>query len=332
METCFQPVGSAALIIPLNRFVCGTEATAEECEEFEPPLEICPEPPAPCRESKAFGDLIGQSAALRQIADEIEVVASTEASVLILGETGTGKELVAREIHRRSPRKDQPLVRVNCASISKDLFESEFFGHVRGAFTGAIKDRAGRFEAANGGTIFLDEIGEIPIEMQSKLLRVLQEKRYERVGDDRTRYTNVRVIAATNRDLKEAVPAGRFREDLYYRLNVFPIRVPPLRERIEDIPLLAQHFVELSARELKCAKARLTRESKNRSAITQVPRSSAGLITSRTSWLRLAARSSSSVSAVIVELCGANCRSSRIVSPIGVPPGSRVRIHGIPHR
>lgn len=210
-------------------------------------------------EAGAFGDLVGQSAALRQIVSQIDLVAPTEASVLILGETGTGKELVAREIHRRSERKDKPLVRVNCASIPKELFESEFFGHVKGAFTGAIKDRAGRFETAQGGTIFLDEIGEVPLEMQSKLLRVLQEKRYERVGEDRTRLADVRIIAATNRDLKKEIAAGRFREDLYYRLHVFPIHVIPLRERMDDIPLLAKHFVELSARDLKCAKPRLTK-------------------------------------------------------------------------
>ncbi len=210
-------------------------------------------------EAKAFGDLVGQSSPLRHIVSQIDMVAPTEASVLILGETGTGKELVAHEIHRRSQRRDKPLVRVNCASIPRDLFESEFFGHVRGAFTGAVKDRAGRFETAEGGTIFLDEVGEIPVETQNKLLRILQEKRYERVGDDRTRRADVRVIAATNRDLKKAVAAGRFREDLYYRLNVFPIQVPPLRERMDDIPSLAKHFVELSSRELKCAKPRLTR-------------------------------------------------------------------------
>ena len=210
-------------------------------------------------EAKAFGDLVGQSAALRQIISQIDLVAPTEASVLILGETGTGKDLVAYEIHRRSRRKDNPLVRVNCASIPKDLFESEFFGHVRGAFTGAIKDRPGRFETAEGGTLFLDEVGEVPMEMQAKLLRVLQEKRYERVGDDRTRHADVRIIGATNRDLKKEVAAGRFREDLYYRLNVFPIHVTKLKERKDDIPLLAKHFVDLSVKELRCPKPRLTR-------------------------------------------------------------------------
>lgn len=209
-------------------------------------------------QAKAFGDLVGQSAALRQIVSQIDLVAPTDASVLILGETGTGKELVAHEIHRRSKRKDKALVRVNCASIPKELYESEFFGHAKGAFTGAIKDRAGRFEAAEGGTLFLDEIGEVPLELQGKLLRALQEKRYERVGEDRTRFADVRIVAATNRDLKKEVAAGRFREDLYYRLNVFPIQVMPLRERKEDIMLLAQHFIKLSAKELGCPKPRLT--------------------------------------------------------------------------
>jgi len=209
-------------------------------------------------QAKAFGELVGQSQALRHIVSQIDLVAPTEASVLILGESGTGKELVAREIHQRSRRKDKPLVRVNCASIPKDLFESEFFGHTRGAFTGAVKDRAGRFEAAEGGTIFLDEIGEVPLDLQSKLLRVLQEKSYERVGEDRTRRADVRVIAATNRNLQRQIEAGRFREDLFYRLNVFPIQVPPLRERMEDVPLLAKHFIETSVRELGCPKPRLT--------------------------------------------------------------------------
>jgi transcriptional regulator with GAF, ATPase, and Fis domain len=205
-------------------------------------------------EAKAFGDLVGKSRVLLQLISQVELVAPTEASILILGETGTGKELVAHEIHRRSQRSRGPLVRVNCASIPRELF-----GHVRGSFTGALKDRAGRIETAEGGTLFLDEIGELPLDMQSKLLRFLQEKKYERIGEDRTRHANVRIIGATNRDLKKAITAGRFREDLYYRLHVFPIQVAPLRERAEDIPLLAEHFISLSIRELKCAKPRLTR-------------------------------------------------------------------------
>ncbi len=209
-------------------------------------------------EAKAFGDIIGESPALRQVLDQIELVAPTDASVLILGESGTGKELVAREIHKRSPRRDRPLIKVNCASIPKELYESEFFGHVKGAFTGAVKDRTGRFELADEGTLFLDEVGEIPLELQSKLLRVLQEGQFERVGDDKTRKVNVRIVAATNRDLKEEVAAGRFRQDLYYRLNVFPVEVVPLRGRTEDIPLLAAHFLELAAKKLNLARPRLT--------------------------------------------------------------------------
>jgi DNA-binding NtrC family response regulator len=206
-----------------------------------------------------FAKIVGQSAALRQVLQEVELVAPSDATVLILGETGTGKELIARAVHHGSRRSDQPLVRVNCTSIPKELFESEFFGHAKGAFTGAIRDRAGRFEAANGGTLFLDEVGEIPLELQSKLLRVLQEKCYERIGEERTRQTDVRIVAATNRDLKDEVVAGRFREDLYYRLNVFPLHVPALRERKEDIPFLATHFVELLVKELGCPEPRLTR-------------------------------------------------------------------------
>jgi len=206
----------------------------------------------------AFGEIIGQSRAWRQITKQTEMVAPTDATVLVLGETGTGKELIARELHRRSRRKDKPLVRVNCACIPKELYESEFFGHARGAFTSAVKDRVGRFEAAAGGTLFLDEIGEIPLELQSKLLRVLQEKCYERVGEDRTRRADVRIVAATNRDLKKEVAAGRFREDLYYRLNVFPIKVLPLRDRKDDIPLLASYFIETSVKELGCPRPRLT--------------------------------------------------------------------------
>jgi len=203
--------------------------------------------------------IIGKSTALRRVWQHVETVAPSDATVLILGETGTGKELVARAIHRLSRRRNKPLVRVNCTSIPKDLFESEFFGHARGAFTGACKDRAGRFEAAAGGTLFLDEVGEIPLELQSKLLRVLQEKCYERVGEDRTRQANVRIVAATNRDLRQEVAAGRFRLDFYYRLNVFPLTVAPLRDRKEDIPLLAKHFVDLSVKEFGCARPILTR-------------------------------------------------------------------------
>jgi transcriptional regulator with GAF, ATPase, and Fis domain len=210
------------------------------------------------REAGAFGEILGQSAALKQTLRQIEMVAPTDATVLILGESGTGKELVAREIHRRSRRREHPLIRVNCASIPRELYESEFFGHVKGAFTGAVRDRAGRFEAAQGGTLLLDEVGEIPLELQSKLLRVLQEGQYERVGEERTRTVDVRILAATNRDLPREVAAGRFRQDLYYRLNVFPLAVAPLRERKEDIPLLAAHFLEKAARKLNLPPARLT--------------------------------------------------------------------------
>ena len=204
------------------------------------------------------GEFIGQSRAWQQIIEQLDMVAPTDVTVLVLGETGTGKELIARELHRRSRRKDKPLVRVNCASIPKELYESEFFGHARGAFTSAVRDRVGRFEAAAGGTLFLDEIGEIPLELQSKLLRVLQEKCYERVGEQRTRRADVRIVAATNRDLKNEVAAGRFREDLYYRLNVFPMKVVPLRDRKDDIQLLATHFLEISVKELGCPRPRLT--------------------------------------------------------------------------
>jgi transcriptional regulator with GAF, ATPase, and Fis domain len=200
--------------------------------------------------SQSYGAIIGKSLPIRTVIAQIERVATTDASVLIHGESGTGKELVAREIHRRSLRKAAPLVKVNCATIPKDLYESEFFGHVRGAFTGAVKDRIGRFEAADGGTIFLDEVGEIPLDLQSKLLRVLQEGEYERLGEERTRVVDVRVIAATNKDLPAEVAARRFRDDLFYRLNVFPIDVAPLRQRPADIPLLVTHFVKQLSREL----------------------------------------------------------------------------------
>ncbi len=194
--------------------------------------------------SMNFGRIVGESAALKKMLAQLEAVAQTSSNVLIHGESGVGKELVAHALHSRSSRADGPLVKVNCASIPRELFESEFFGHVRGAFTGAHRDRVGRFELADGGTLFLDEIGEIPLELQGKLLRVLQEGEYERVGDDQTRSTDVRLVAATNRDLEALVKQGDFREDLYYRLNVFPIQVPPLRERGDDVVQLASHFVE----------------------------------------------------------------------------------------
>ena len=210
-------------------------------------------------EAGVFGGIVGESASLRNILKQIELVAPTDASVLILGESGTGKELVAREIHERSQRAQGPMIRVNCASIPRELYESEFFGHVKGAFTGAVKERVGRFELADGGTLFLDEVGEIPRELQSKLLRVLQEGQFERLGEEKTRSVDVRIVAATNRNLKEEMDAGRFRQDLYYRLNVFPVEVVPLRDRKEDIPLLAAHFVEIAGKKLNCPAVRLTR-------------------------------------------------------------------------
>ena len=187
--------------------------------------------------------LIGKSPVWVKILQQIEMVGSSDATVLITGESGTGKELVARAIHESSNRSSKPLVKVNCAAISSELFESEFFGHAKGSFTGAMRDRAGRFQVADGGTIFLDEIGEVPLALQGKLLRVLQEKQFERVGEDRTRTVDVRVVAATNRNLAEEVRKATFREDLYYRLSVFPIELPPLRDRPEDVEGLAFHFL-----------------------------------------------------------------------------------------
>ena len=194
--------------------------------------------------SMNFGRIIGESQALKKMLTQLEAVAQTSASVLIQGESGVGKELVAHAIHSRSMRSDGPLVKVNCASIPHELFESEFFGHVKGAFTGAHRDRIGRFQLADGGTLFLDEIGEIPLDLQGKLLRVLQESEYERVGDDKTLSVDVRVVVATNRDLEKEVEEASFREDLYYRLSVFPIQVPPLRARDDDVVQIASHFLK----------------------------------------------------------------------------------------
>jgi transcriptional regulator with GAF, ATPase, and Fis domain len=195
------------------------------------------------RERSSFPDLVGESPALRQVLHRIEQVAPSEATCLIGGETGTGKERVAEAIHRSSARRDRPLVKVNCAALPPSLVESELFGHERGAFTGADRRKLGRFELADGGTLFLDEVGDLEPEVQAKLLRVLQDGQFERVGGTETLKVDVRILAATNRNLSAAVSAGRFRDDLFYRLNVFPIIVPPLRERREDIPLLVWYFV-----------------------------------------------------------------------------------------
>jgi formate hydrogenlyase transcriptional activator len=205
------------------------------------------------RSERGFEEIIGRSAAIRTVLREIETVAPTDSTVLICGETGTGKELVARAIHERSARSSNAFVKLNCAAIPSGLLESELFGHERGAFTGAITQRIGRFELANHGTAFLDEIGEIPLELQPKLLRVLQEREFERLGSTRTLKTDARLIAATNRDLEECVKERIFRADLYYRLNVFPIYVPPLRDRSEDIPLLVRHFAQRYARRMNRA-------------------------------------------------------------------------------
>jgi transcriptional regulator with GAF, ATPase, and Fis domain len=210
------------------------------------------------QEAGLFGEILGRSPALTRLLRQVETVGPTDAGVLILGESGSGKELIARAIHQRSARARKPLVKVNCGSIPRELFESEFFGHTRGSFTGAIRDRVGRFQLADGGTLFLDEVGEIPIELQSKLLRVLQEGEFERVGDEITRRVDVRVVAATNRDLRQEVTEGRFRLDLYYRLGVFPMEVPPLRERVEDIPELAAHFVRQACARFHVPAPRLT--------------------------------------------------------------------------
>ncbi len=201
-------------------------------------------------DSATFTGIIGQSSALRDVLQLVEMVAETDATVLLLGETGTGKELFARAIHERSQRQKQSFVTLNCAAIPNSLFESELFGHERGAFTGANIQRSGRLELADRGTLFLDEIGDMPLEVQPKLLRTLQEQTYERLGSARTRNVDVRLVAATNCDLEQMIEEKKFRNDLYYRLNVFPIRIPPLRERREDIPLLVRHFTQKYARQM----------------------------------------------------------------------------------
>src|ERR1700733_1071489 len=198
----------------------------------------------------AIHDLIGSSAKFQTVLDDIRVVAPAACAVLVQGETGTGKEVIARAIHDSGPRQSGPFVGLNCAAIPAALLESELFGHERGAFTGAVTQTIGRFQAAHGGTLFLDEIGDLPLELQPKLLRVLQEQQYERLGSTRTMYADVRVIAATNQDLWRMVEEKKFRADLYYRLSVFPISLPPLRERKDDIPLLVEHFVRKFSRQM----------------------------------------------------------------------------------
>jgi transcriptional regulator with GAF, ATPase, and Fis domain len=206
------------------------------------------------------GEIVAESEVMKRVLAQVRAVAKADSSVLVLGESGVGKELIASAIHDWSRRRDAPLVKVNCASVPRELFESEFFGHVKGAFSGASRDRQGRFSLADGGTLFLDEVGEIPIELQGKLLRVLQEQTFEAVGDDRTRRVDVRVIAATNRPLELEVERGRFRRDLYYRLSVLPIEVPPLRERLDDIVPMARAFLASAAKRLGLGKRVLTPE------------------------------------------------------------------------
>ncbi len=202
------------------------------------------------RSEMNFAQIVEKSASLRRVLKQVETVAPTDSTVLIYGDTGTGKELIARAIHDLSPRRSKPFVKLNCAAIPTGLLESELFGHEKGAFTGAIAQRIGRFEVANGGTIFLDEIGEIPLELQTKLLRVLQEREFERLGSSRTLRTDARLIAATNRDLEAMVSEQKFRSDLFFRLNVFPVHVPALRERHGDIPLLVRHFTQQFSRRM----------------------------------------------------------------------------------
>ena len=207
-------------------------AEANDCPADEPTSEA------------GFEQIVGRSAALRRVLRQVEVVAPTDSGVLIQGETGTGKELIAQAVHNRSGRRDRPFIKVNCAAIPSGLLESELFGHEKGAFTGAIARKPGRFELADKGTLFLDEVGDIPLDLQAKLLRVLQEREFERLGSTRTQQVDVRLIAATHRDLKQMVAEGIFRSDLYYRLHVFPLPLPPLRDRSEDIPTIVRHFVD----------------------------------------------------------------------------------------
>jgi formate hydrogenlyase transcriptional activator len=241
-------IKTAALFEEVER---RTEALSRENEDLHDEL----------RRDRGSGEIVGASPLLRDVLEKVEAVAPTDTTVLVLGETGTGKELLARAIHARSPRRDRPLVKVNCGAISPALVESELFGHEKGAFTGAMQRRLGRFELADGGTLFLDEVGELPLDVQVKILRSLQDGEFERVGGEAPIRSDVRIVAATNRDLLADVATGRFRADLYYRLSVFPLRIPPLRERLEDLPLLTSHFLRRFRRKLNKPLAGLTQES-----------------------------------------------------------------------
>jgi formate hydrogenlyase transcriptional activator len=232
-----QVAAQLAFALENHRAAAEIEALKERLSEERKHLD------GDVRLGSQFAEIVGESTALKQVLDQVATVAASDATVLILGETGTGKELIARAIHQLSRRKESRFVKVNCAAIPTGLLESELFGHEKGAFTGAVSQKIGRMEVADGGTLLLDEIGEIPLELQPKLLRVLQDQEFERLGSNRTIKVNLRVIAATNRDLAKGIANGQFRTDLFYRLNVFPIRVPPLRERREDIPLLVRYFV-----------------------------------------------------------------------------------------
>src|SRR5216117_1707425 len=265
--TGFQEVATAVEAMKLGAYDYLTKPT--KIEELDVVIRKAAEKGQLLRDNHALrahaagaaplSGILTKSPRMHDVMRVVERVAPTNSAVLVLGESGTGKELVARAIHERSPRQAGALVRVNCASVPRELFESEFFGHVRGAFTGAVKDRVGRFELADGGTLFLDEIGEVPLELQSKLLRVLQEGQFEKLGEDRTRTVQVRLIAATNRDLLAEAKTGRFRLDLYYRLSVFPIEVPSLWERLEDLAELAEHFIKQASRRLGVPRPRLTK-------------------------------------------------------------------------
>jgi transcriptional regulator with GAF, ATPase, and Fis domain len=265
-------------------------------------------------------EIIGESEAWLRVLSDVNQVAGTDATALILGETGTGKELIARAIHYASQRRQKALIKVNCAAIPAPLIESELFGHETGAFTGATKKRDGRFALAHGGTIFLDEIGELPIELQVKLLRVLQEGEFEPVGSSQTRRVDVRVLAATNRDLEQAIHEGKFREDLYYRLNVFPIRLPPLRERRADIGILAASFAQKFANNMGRSIEPLSRDCIRRLEVYRWPGNvrelqniiERAVITSRDGWLNLDRALPESVRSIAVALTGRDESAQRV--------------------